>query len=249
MRFFLLLCLCTNFAWGARVVVIDTGVDSTHPHLKENIKYSYDVSASQAGVTDLNGHGTHIAGIIKTIDPKVELYIIKYLDEANPTQALDNTIKAFEKALELKPDIINYSAGGKEPSLKELKILKLIEEKGIIVVCAAGNERKNLDESGHTFYPASYNLKNIISVASIDKNMSLSSFTNYGDGIIDLKTYGERIRSSLPKGRYGCLSGSSQATAVATGLLSKHFNSGLNSAIQAIKSVRQLREIASEFDE
>ncbi len=47
------------------VAVLDTGVDLSHPDLKDVLSdKQFDASNSGAGVSDENGHGTHCSGII-----------------------------------------------------------------------------------------------------------------------------------------------------------------------------------------
>lgn len=78
-----------------------------------------------------------------------------------------------------------------------------------LFVAAAGNDSSNNDAVAH--YPSSYNLDNIVAVASTDANDSLSSFSSYGATSVDLAAPGTAIYSTLPGG-YGSLSGTSMAT-------------------------------------
>lgn len=181
------------------VAVIDTGIQSNHPFVKDNIvvmqgrrnetNYGMDFSQKTATQTpsDAHGHGTHVAGIIKSVFPDVKILALKYYNPQASGQAnLDSTIKALEYAVKMNVDVINYSGGGPEASVQELRILKEAEKKGILVIAAAGNERSNIDEKKNAYYPASYGLSNIISVGAYDEDLNIIPSSNYGKNSVDI---------------------------------------------------------------
>lgn len=74
---------------GAKVAVIDTGIDYNHPDLKENYSGGYNVIISSSPPLDDHGHGTHVAGTIAAVRdfkgvvgvaPKAKIYGVKVLD-------------------------------------------------------------------------------------------------------------------------------------------------------------------------
>ena len=214
------------------VAVIDTGIDPAHPFIKDNLylpgknvtssNYGLDFSknfTSKNAPMDTHGHGTHVSAIIKSVYPGVKLLVLKYY---NPTATgqdnLKSTIAALNYAVSQKVDIINYSGGGPEPSTEELQILKRAEEQGILVVAAAGNEEADIDVRQNAYYPASYGLSNIITVAAHDQQLRLLPTSNYGKKSVDIIAPGVRINSALPFGRSGTLTGTSQATAFVSGV-------------------------------
>lgn len=213
------------------VAVIDTGIQVDHPYLAENIhvikgkkgvqNYGVDFSGKDLSYmpVDNHGHGTHVAGIIKSVFPDVKLVALKYYNpQASGQQNLESTIKALEYAVRMNVDVINYSGGGPEPSVEELRVLKEAERKGIIVVAAAGNERSNIDDKKNAYYPASYGLSNIITVGAHDEEMQIIPSSNYGKNSVDIAAPGHRIRSAIPQGGAGFMTGTSQATAFVTGV-------------------------------
>ena len=214
------------------VAVVDTGIDPEHPFLEKNIYVgSGKVDTSNFGVDfskdkkskgaplDQHGHGTHVAGIIKSIDPDVKILALKYYNPAASGQDnLNSTVEALRYAVESNVDVINYSGGGPEAAIEELRILKEAEKKGILVVAAAGNEESNIDDKRKAYFPASYGLKNIISVTAHDEDLKILSSSNYGKSTVDIFAPGYRIKSSLQNGRAGYLTGTSQATAFVTGV-------------------------------
>lgn len=214
------------------VAVIDTGIDPSHPFLKDNLKgakgaasssdYGLDFSKSAANQyqpIDQHGHGTHVSGIIKSVYPDVKILSLKYYNpRASGQDNLDSTIKALRYAVDANVDIINYSGGGPEPAIEELRILKEAERKGILIVAAAGNEESNIDVKKNAYYPASYGLSNIITVTAHDQTLQMLSSSNYGANSVDISAPGYRIKSALPGGRSGFLTGTSQATAFVSGV-------------------------------
>lgn len=213
------------------VAVIDSGVQHDHPFLKSNLyvpngivsKKNYGLDFTKDWIShsphDHHGHGTHIAGIIKSIFPEVKILALKYYNpKASDSENLHSSLKALKFAIEQSVDIINYSSGGKYPSYDELELLKLAEKKGIPVITAAGNNHADIDSTS-TFYPASYQLSNIISVTAHDEDNKLISTSNWGKKSVDIAAPGLRIRSSIPGSSVGEMSGTSQATAFVTGVV------------------------------
>lgn len=230
-----------NFKYRKEVVVavLDTGVDHRHVFLKNNIHFLSDEKDKRIkyhgkdftanaknpnSPQDSNGHGTHVAGIIKSVNPKVKLVILKYFNPfATGEENTKATIKALKYALKMDNiDILNYSGGGPIASLQELKILRQLEQKGVLVVSAAGNDGHDIDKKASAYFPASYRqrLSNIITVGSHNINSKVSSFSSYGKKNVDLFAPGSNIRSSVPKNYTQRMMGTSQATAFVTGVAS-----------------------------
>ena len=213
------------------VAVVDTGIQFDHPFLKDNIfaingkvsnkNYGLDFStkAPTTAPKDSHGHGTHVAGIVKSIFPDVKLLSLKYYNPQASGQAnLASTIKALKYAVDNNVHIINYSGGGPEPSEAEKKVLEEAEKKGILVIAAAGNEKENIDLSKNAYYPASYGLSNIITVGAHDELNQVIASSNWGRKSVDIAAPGFRIKSAIPGNGAGLMTGTSQATAFVTGV-------------------------------
>lgn len=217
------------------VAVVDTGLDANHPDLKANVyrdakgHYGFDFVKNTPNPVDEHGHGTHVAGIIGAIaNPKtgvsgvvqkVSIEAVKYYADSNTGAVnLTNTVKALDWAVNSGAKVINYSGGGPEFAEEEYIILKKAEARGVLIVAAAGNERSNTDLPENYYYPSAYRLTNIISVAATDINNQLIRSSNWGKLKVDVTAPGENIYSTLPNGRYGFMTGTSQATAFVSGI-------------------------------
>jgi len=135
---------------GVKIAVIDTGVDFNHPDLlgwgpEGKVVGGYNFIQDGELPMDNNGHGTQVAGVlaadgeIKGIAPKAKILAYKVSEDGNAVSS-DLIIKAIEKAIEDKADIINISLGvNKTNSQIDSAVTKALE-KGIFVVTAAGND-------------------------------------------------------------------------------------------------------------
>lgn len=189
--------------------------------------HGWNFVGNDHSLVDNHGHGTHISGIlgavggngkgVSGVSPEVSIMTLKYYDPKAPgVNNLENTVKAIHYAVENGANIINYSGGGLEFSAQEKKAIEKAEKKGILFVAAAGNERSNSDKL--KYYPADYNLENIISVTAIDTTKNILPSSNYGVITVDIAAPGKEIYSTLPNGRYGYMTGTSQATAFVSGV-------------------------------
>lgn len=225
------------------VAVVDTGLDSNHPDVSSNVwhdgrtgYYGWDFISNSPNPNDQHGHGTHVAGIIGSsvnassgtggVAKHVSIMSLRYYSEYNSgVTNLRNAIKSINWAVDHGARIINYSGGGPEFSEEEYDAVRRAEAKGVLIVAAAGNERRDTDVPDNRYYPASYHLSNVISVAAIDPDGHLIRSSSWGSRSVDLAAPGDHIYSTLPGRRYGVMSGTSQATAFVTGaaalLLSK----------------------------
>ena len=224
------------------VAVIDTGVDFNNPKIKNNLvkiknQYGLDFSKSQNPM-DFHGHGTHVAGIIKQVFPEVKILNLKYYDAmASGAENLDSSIKALKYAIDKNVAIINYSGGGPEASVEELRLLRLAEKKGILIVSAAGNERSNIDNPENHYYPASYKMKNTISVCGHDEEYNLVPSSNYGENSVDICASGLSVISLGLYNGISRMTGTSQATAFVSGLAAKLLSKNKKLSPNEIKNI------------
>ena len=178
--------------------------------------------------SDDNGHGTHVAGTIGAsgnngvgvvgVNWNVRLLPCKFLNAGGMGYTSDAvTCLEYVRHLRDRGEPIvasNNSWGGTEGSQALADAIDAQRE--ILFVAAAGNNLQ--DDDYIPFYPASYDLPNIISVASTVSTDFLAGTTNFGSDSVQLAAPGEFILSTVPGGQYGYLSGSSMAAAHVTGV-------------------------------
>ena len=238
-----------------RVAVIDTGIDFNHPDLQGNIwvnpgeiandgidndgnGYIDDVRGwnfvtNTNNPQDGNGHGTHVSGTIAAkgnngigvagVAWNAKIVPLKFLsDTGSGTTA--NAIKAIDYCTANGIKLSNNSWGG---GLFDSLLLQAITNAGAadhLFIGAAGNSALNIDVS--LSYPASYNLSNMVNVASTTNTGALSVFSNYGVATVQVAAPGSNIFSTWPVGLtvlgqpngYNSISGTSMAAPHVTGL-------------------------------
>ena len=214
--------------WGIVVAVLDTGVDTEHPDLRDNLVEGYNFVDKNNDVTDLDGHGTMVAGIIAAVAnnslgivgvaPDVKVMPLKVLtSEGGSWIDLD---LAILYAVNHGAKIITMSLGGKYALLGTATetAIKYAYQHGCVLIAAAGN-----DNSSEPFYPAAYD--EVIAVSAIDQNDTKAQFSNYGN-YVDLCAPGVNILSTMINGTYAYGSGTSFAAPFVAGvaalLLSKN---------------------------
>ncbi|MGK7376302.1 S8 family serine peptidase [Planococcus sp. 1R117A] len=214
----------TKLAWDKTrgsadviVAVIDDGIDISHPELKTQIFNPFDTVKESSNVA-AGAHGTHVAGIIGAsinnglggagIAPAAKIMPINVFNGSFAYTS--EIIEGIYRAVEQGADIINLSLGGYAYSSAFNEAIQDAHEKGVVIIAAAGNERIE-----KPYYPASF--ANVISVASSTPLDKVSDFSNFGKNI-DITAPGTSIYSTLPKGAYGLMSGTSMATPMVSGV-------------------------------
>lgn len=190
-----------------KIAVVDTGLDFHNTNIKICDNGHADFTGN--GMNDVNGHGSNVSAIIDEYagDTKHCQIIIKYY---NKDKSYD-FVAALKYAIKLKPDIINVSSTGTDPSPEERAIINKALSKHIIIIAAAGNEGKNLDINCN-FYPVCY--KGVIGVGNLINPFRRNPSSNYGKFLV------WEIGTNITAGGK-TLSGTSQSTAVLTGKLVK----------------------------
>jgi subtilisin family serine protease len=208
---------------GIKIGIVDTGCDINHPDLKDAIVDCKNFSNSPGRCEDLNGHGTHVAGIVAAkvtgrgvsgIAHDASLYIAKAIDNSGVGDS-NNITRAIEACTEAGCDVINLSLGSPEEYVPMSMAIKRAVDRNIIVVAAAGNSGDNNDLTIDEQWPA--RLPFVISVAAINKNLISAPWSSSGNNIT-FSAPGVDILSCYPGGRYATMSGTSQACPFITGI-------------------------------
>lgn len=187
------------------VGVIDSGVDYTHPDLKDRI-VDTSLNFSSSGKTDSsmddNGHGTMVAGIVMqntTDHVKIKPYKVLNKDGKCATSQIISVVNHILSEKDA-PSVINLSLGGEYDKLDpfEKTLRSLIESlvgKGCTVVVAAGNESS---DAGN-YSPS--NISNVITVSASTSKNEKSYYSNFGT-VVDIAAPGDNIYTTNLGGGY-----------------------------------------------
>jgi subtilisin len=228
------------------VAILDTGVDRSHPELRDNIARGYNARPSESSYADQHGHGTHITGIIAAaandkgiigVAPKVNIAAVKVLGP-DGTGRTSHIIKGLEWVCNQRIRLVNLSLGfsGENPPLEQAT-QRFKEDCSGIMVAASGNycsddpgQNEGADSEGENCNgsssevraPARYPWVIAVGATNIDGKVtsySLSGSPMRSTGVVAPggEKRGERILSTYLGGRLGEGSGTSQATAHVTG--------------------------------
>jgi serine protease len=165
-------------------------------------------------------HGTHVGGTVGAMTnnitgiagtfPRVKLLPVKVGKDASNSTSVHNGYQGILYAAILGAKVINCSWGSNNMSLSDLEILKTVEEMGIIVVAAAGNNGRK-----EKFFPAGY-ITNI-SVASVTSLDRKSSFSNYHPSV-DISAPGNKILATVFETGYQEMQGTSMSAPIVSGV-------------------------------
>jgi thermitase len=190
----------------------------------------YNGTDSISDPMDDNGHGTHCAGIIGAegdngvgisgINQHVKIMPLKFLGRGG-FGSTDAAIEAINYAIDRRQHgvnvrVISASWGSTSKSKALEDVIRAAGDAGILFVAAAGNDGSDNDRRGH--YPSHYDLPNVISVAALDRNDQLASFSNYGAKTVHVAAPGKDILSTWLNDEYREASGTSMATPYVSGV-------------------------------
>lgn len=204
---------------GATVAVLDTGCDRGHRDLKDRVSKSKDFTGSRSGDSDVQGHGTHCAGVIGAAEngvgmigvaPESTLLVGKVLGDNG--SGLGTWIAAgIDWACDNGADVISMSLGsaGVDPRIQAACERALA--RGVIVIAAAGNEGPR---EGTVGYPGGH--AGVVCVAAVDAKEAVASFSSRGRQV-QVAAPGVNVRSCYPGDRFATMSGTSMATPYVAG--------------------------------
>jgi subtilisin family serine protease len=232
-----------------RIAVLDTGIDVRHPDLT-GVRIRYDHAPMQT--EDLEGHGTHVAGIISAVAAgatgvsgvaQCALDVWKvFSDQKFKGQRYvdsDMYIRALGLALEGGCRVVNLSLGGTELDRFEKDLIARLIRRGVTVVAAMGNE---YEEGNPIEYPAA--LPGVIAVGGIDQEHRRAVFSNTGDHICVVAP-AVAIRSTIPlsrtssRPRYADWDGTSFAAPLVAGAIGYLMNRNILSPMATPAQVRR----------
>jgi subtilisin family serine protease len=181
--------------------------------------YGIDLVTGKGSGEDDEGHGTHVSGIIAGHGNNAtggaglcwsgSIMPVKFMNSQGKGSTSD-AIDGIDYAVHEGAKIINCSFGSSSKSSSLQDAVDSAQDKGVLMVIAAGNDGVSIDTSPE--YPAAFTNGNIITVAAVTDTGSLASFSNFGVKLVDLGAPGDNIISTYPTSTYKVLSGTSMAT-------------------------------------
>jgi subtilisin family serine protease len=193
-----------NTGKGAKVAVVDTGIDAHHPDLEGVVVAAKDFTGSAAGVKDEVGHGTHVAGIIagrgtasrgryRGVAKDASLVSAKVCDLQGCAD--DAILAGMDWAVNSGAKVINMSLGGTAAETGdpiEDAVNSLTADRHVLFVVAAGND--GLPETIGSPGTAD----SALTVGSVDKRTDeLSAFSSQGPRVVPSRRYDYGVKPDI----------------------------------------------------
>ena len=201
---------CKYEGEGRNLAIVDAGIQKLHPAFASRVntnRLHQFVGDTSLTIGDCYGHGTLCAGVAcgdpfqstfdgsivkcRGVAPKATLVVCKAYDRKGTrwygVEALQHLIQAIDNE-NLKLDVVVLSSGCADqiPDLHEA--IKALDQRGVIVVCAASNE--GAKDKAAICYPARY--RETICIGSHDRHGNRSSFSPVGEDM-DFLALGEHV--------------------------------------------------------
>lgn len=240
----------TSGGAGINIAVLDTGVNTNHPDLRNNVEQCKDFTVGTTytnnSCTDRQGHGTHVAGTaladggtgsgVYGVAPDADLWAYKVLGDDGSGYADDIAVAirhAGDQASALRTKVvINMSLGSSGESSLITNAVNYAYNNGVLVIAAAGNSGPYQGSIG---YPGA--LVNAVAVAALENRVQngtyrVADFSSRGysrtdgdyvidKGDVEISAPGAAIYSTWYDGGYATISGTSMASPHAAGLAAK----------------------------
>ena len=185
---------------GVTVIVLDSGrckqVVRDHDWL-DGVSGTTEKPAEVGPVYE--GHGTFIAGIVRSMAPKADVEIRSF-GYKHGSLLESSLAPKLSDALDDQPDIINMSAGvmtrNHQPPIALQVVCERLADPACTtkLVAAAGN-----DKSTDDFYPASF--EEVVSVGALDGTKKLAGYSNHGPNV-RVYAQGSGMVNAYPRGRH-----------------------------------------------
>jgi thermitase len=205
---------------GAKVGIVDTGIDKTHPDLAGKAvgcatSYNAGLMIHNGVCADDNGHGSHVSGTISANTNNAQgvagvgfnspLVMCKALATAAGTGLTSDIANCINWTRQQGVKAISMSLGGGDnATLKSAVQTAYNNGNGVLLIAAAGN-----DGNATLNYPAAY--AEVVSVAATDNKDKRASFSN-ANADVEIAGPGVNVQSTYTGGLYMQLSGTSMAT-------------------------------------
>ncbi|HMG60332.1 MAG TPA: S8 family serine peptidase, partial [Burkholderiales bacterium] len=200
---------------GVVVAVVDSGVNYNQEDLVANMwnggtnfpNHGWNYVNNNNDPMDLDGHGTHVAGIIGAAGNnakgstgvcwRASIMAVRVLDatgsgnDATIIQGIDFAITNGARVISMSLG----SDGSFDPAFSNA--ITTAQANDIVVIVSAGNKAKDNDAAGGAaHYPCNFTQPNLVCVAALDPNYALASFSNFGATSVDVGAPGTNILST-----------------------------------------------------
>lgn len=254
-----------SYTKGSRsvtVAVVDDGLDASHPMFRGKIYMPYNVFTRNNRLSYGQGHGTHVAGLAVGSDAFLGRGASGIAPGCRlmPVQVFDNNYCTFSSltsgimyAVHKGADVVNVSVGPSFPGLNALplpaqeelsqtrfkneervwrKIISIANRKNSVIVFAAGNDDvlASIPPENRTNYT--------VNVAAVGKDLSVTKFSNYGQGT-NISAPGAEIYSSYPVRSFAFFDGTSMSAPIVSGTIA--LMKSLNKRITVGQALRVLQ--------
>ncbi|KAI1642715.1 subtilisin-like protein [Daldinia loculata] len=225
---------------GITAYIVDTGIMVTHEDFQGRAVMGFN-AVEEEEATDLNGHGSHVAGTVGGatfgVAKKVQLVGVKVLDaQGGGTNAdvIDGLNFVGSDAKKGK-SVMNMSLGGPASQAVNDAIERLFSN-GVVPVVAAGNEAQDATNVSPASSP------NAITVGAIDQtNDQRASFSNFGS-FVDVYAPGVDVES------VGISSNNATETLSGTSMASPHIT-GLAAYLMSLEGLTDATAVSDRIKE
>ncbi|GLZ41592.1 S8 family serine peptidase [Actinokineospora sp. NBRC 105648] len=209
----------TNPGQGARVYIMDSGINANHQDFSGRVAAGYDFVDNDSNPSDCHGHGTHVAGTAAGttygVAKKATITAVRVLN-CSGSGANDDIIAGINwiKNNAVKPAVVNYSIGCQQRCTDNSldNAVKSLIASGVQWVQAAGNAGDNACYYSPQLVPES------ITVGNTTRTDAKNSGSNYGS-CLDIFAPGTDIVSASYSSNTGSatMTGTSMASPHVTG--------------------------------
>lgn len=252
------------YGQNVKVAVVDSFVDVSHPQILPRIAvntgeipnngidddgngvvddyYGASFVSNPGTIKTPSAHGSHVTGIIAAdprygsiqgVAPQAQIIPAQFIAN-DGGGSLGDAVLALQYSANRGAKIINASWGG-APCVASLRnTFKELEDKGILIVVAAGNSGRDIDV--YPEYPASFNFANQITVAASSISDFMTSWSNSGFNLVHVAAPGESILSTTPGNSTAYMDGTSMAAPFVSGAAALLWSARPQATAQQIKT-------------
>lgn len=129
-----------------KIAIVDSGIDLTvHKNIIGFVDFTKNNKEISNDIYDSNGHGTKCVSVISKVNPSVEFFVVKILNDQNRCDS-KSLLEALKYLLDVDVNIINMSLATNDLTYyKEYsEICNQLYSQGKIIIAALSNNRKKV---------------------------------------------------------------------------------------------------------